>query len=55
MLVGQDPLAIERHLAAGLDQRYGAENALWDLAGKAAGLLQAWQRAQQLEAREEIQ
>ena len=38
ILVGQDPFAIERHLEAGLDQWYGAENALWDIAGKAAGL-----------------
>jgi len=38
ILVGEDPLAVERHLAVGLDQWYGAENALWDIAGKAAGL-----------------
>ena len=38
ILVGEDPLAIERHLEAGLDQWYGAENALWDIAGKAAGM-----------------
>ena len=38
VLVGQDPFAIERHIEAGLDQWYGAENALWDIVGKAAGL-----------------
>ncbi len=38
MLLGQDPLQIGRHLAAGLDQHFGAENALWDIAGKAAGM-----------------
>ena len=38
LLVGKDPFAIERHVEAGLDQWYGAENALWDIAGKAAGL-----------------
>ncbi|MDP6111774.1 MAG: mandelate racemase/muconate lactonizing enzyme family protein [Planctomycetota bacterium] len=38
ILVGGDPFQIERHLQAGLDQWYGAENALWDIVGKAAGL-----------------
>ena len=38
MLVGEDPFQIERHLEAGLDRWYGAENALWDIVGKAAGL-----------------
>ena len=38
ILIGQDPFAIERHLEAGLDRCYGAENALWDIVGKAAGL-----------------
>ena len=37
-LVGKDPLAVERHIEAGLVQWYGAENALWDIAGKVAGL-----------------
>ena len=37
LLVGQDPFAIERHLEAGLDAWYGAENALWDIVAKAAG------------------
>ena len=38
LLVGEDPFAIERHLEAGLEHWYGAENALWDIVGKAAGL-----------------
>ena len=38
ILVGADPFQIERHLQAGLDQWYGAENALWDIVGKAAEL-----------------
>ena len=38
LLVGKDPFQIERHLEAGLDQWYGAENALWDIMGKAANL-----------------
>jgi len=38
ILVGQDPLAVERHIEAGLVEWYGAENALWDIAGKVAGL-----------------
>ena len=38
LLLGQNPFQIERHLEAGLDQWYGAENALWDIVGKAAGL-----------------
>ena len=38
ILVGADPFQIERHLQSGLDQWYGAENALWDIVGKAAGL-----------------
>ena len=38
LLVGRDPLLIERHVQDGLDAWYGAENALWDIAGKAAGL-----------------
>ena len=38
ILVGGDPFAIEHHLEAGLDRWYGAENALWDIVGKAAGL-----------------
>ena len=38
LLVGQDPFAVERHLGSGLDIWYGAENALWDIVGKAAGL-----------------
>ena len=38
LLVGRDPCCIERHIEAGLDQWYGAENALWDIVGKAAGL-----------------
>ena len=38
LLVGRDPFAVERHLEAGLDRWYGAENALWDIVGKAAGL-----------------
>ena len=38
LLAGGDPFAIERHLEAGLDQWYGAENALWDIVGKSAGL-----------------
>ena len=38
LLLGQDPVAIERHLEAGLDQWCGAEHALWDIVGKAAGL-----------------
>jgi L-alanine-DL-glutamate epimerase-like enolase superfamily enzyme len=38
ILVGGDPLAVERHIEAGLDRWYGAENALWDIVGKSAGL-----------------
>ena len=38
ILVGEDPFAIERHIPVGLDRWYGAENALWDIVGKAAGL-----------------
>ncbi|MFH1567293.1 MAG: mandelate racemase/muconate lactonizing enzyme family protein [Gemmatimonadota bacterium] len=38
LLVGRDPLLIEAHIQAGLGAWYGAENALWDIAGKAAGL-----------------
>ncbi|SVB96592.1 uncharacterized protein METZ01_LOCUS249446, partial [marine metagenome] len=38
LLVGKNPFQIERHLEAGLDQWYGAENALWDIMGKAADL-----------------
>ena len=38
ILIGSDPFAVERHLEAGLDDWYGAENALWDIVGKAAGL-----------------
>jgi len=38
ILAGEDPFAIERHISAGLDRWYGAENALWDIVGKAAGL-----------------
>ncbi len=38
LLLGENPFQIERHLEAGLDQWYGAENALWDIVGKAAGL-----------------
>ena len=38
VLVGKDPFQIEQHLEAGLDQWYGAENALWDIMGKAANL-----------------
>ncbi len=38
ILVGADPFQIERHLEAGLDKWFGAENALWDIVGKAAGL-----------------
>ena len=38
ILVGGDPFQIERHVEAGLHAWYGAENALWDIAGKAAGL-----------------
>jgi L-alanine-DL-glutamate epimerase-like enolase superfamily enzyme len=37
LLAGQDPFAVERHLEAGLDRWFGAENALWDIVGKAAG------------------
>ena len=37
LLVGQDPFAVERHLEAGLAAWYGAENALWDIVGKASG------------------
>ena len=37
LLVGKDPFQIERHLEAGLDQWYGAENALWDIVGKVTG------------------
>ena len=38
MLVGKDPIQVERHVADGLDHNfYGAENALWDIVGKAAG------------------
>jgi len=35
VLIGQNPFAIERHLEAGLTEWYGAENALWDIVGKA--------------------
>jgi D-galactarolactone cycloisomerase len=41
ILMGADPFTIERHLADGLADglaEYGAENALWDIVGKAAGL-----------------
>ena len=38
LLVGTDPFQIEGHLEAGLNQWFGAENALWDIVGKAAGL-----------------
>ena len=38
ILVGKDPFQIEQHLEAGLDQWYGAENALWDIMGKATNL-----------------
>ena len=38
ILVGGDPFAVERHLEAGLDRWFGAENALWDIIGKSAGL-----------------
>ena len=41
ILLGADPFAIERHVADGLVdgfQEFGAENALWDIVGKAAGL-----------------
>ena len=36
LLVGKDPLQVERHVADGLGHDfYGAENALWDIVGKA--------------------
>jgi D-galactarolactone cycloisomerase len=38
MLVGEDPIAVERHLQKGLHRWFGAENALWDIVGKVAGL-----------------
>ena len=38
ILVGGDPFHIERHVEAGLHAWYGAENALWDIMGKAVGL-----------------
>jgi len=38
LLVGRDPLRIEAFVQEGLDAWYGAENALWDIAGKAGGL-----------------
>lgn len=38
LLVSRDPLLIERHVQDGLGDWYGAENALWDIAGKVAGL-----------------
>ena len=38
LLVGEDPFQIEQHLEAGLNKWFGAENALWDIVGKAAGL-----------------
>ncbi|MDP6778857.1 MAG: mandelate racemase/muconate lactonizing enzyme family protein [Candidatus Latescibacteria bacterium] len=38
ILLLEDPFAVERHLEAGLDRWYGAENALWDIVAKAAGL-----------------
>ena len=38
LLVGKDPFQIEQHLEAGLNKWFGAENALWDIVGKAAGL-----------------
>ena len=38
LLVGADPFQIEQYLEAGLNQWFGAENALWDIVGKAAGL-----------------
>ena len=38
ILLGTDPFQIERHLEAGLNKWFGAENALWDIVGKAAGL-----------------
>ena len=38
LLVGKDPLQVERHVAEGLGHAfYGAENALWDIVGKAFG------------------
>ena len=38
MLVGKDPIQVERHVADGLGHEYyGAENALWDIVGKSAG------------------
>jgi L-alanine-DL-glutamate epimerase-like enolase superfamily enzyme len=38
ILVGEDPFAVERHLEAGLASWFGAENALWDIIGKSAGM-----------------
>ena len=38
ILVGGDPFHIERHVETGLGAWYGAENALWDIVGKAVGL-----------------
>ena len=38
MLIGKNPLQVERHVADGLGHAfYGAENALWDITGKAFG------------------
>lgn len=38
LLVGSDPLQLEARVASSLDEHIGAENALWDIVGKAAGM-----------------
>jgi L-alanine-DL-glutamate epimerase-like enolase superfamily enzyme len=38
LLLGTEPFSLGSHLEAGLAAHYGAENALWDIVGKAAGL-----------------
>jgi L-alanine-DL-glutamate epimerase-like enolase superfamily enzyme len=38
LLIGKDPIQVERHVADGLGHAFfGAENALWDIVGKAFG------------------